>query len=265
MELKDVIKNSLENAFHVGFVVKEDKGSYEITLSGYYKNGFVIKVEIIDDYRLRIKCHPELYAAAFLHELNIASYEKRSVFCSYWDKLSPNCFEVSINNVKVNKDEFLNNFQTWNEFSLRYSLAPYYKTGEDKYAKICSVVKMMCSMMLSLVCFVIEGYEEGKEVIIQTTKHERNPINRQLCLYLKGTNCSVCGMSFEKSYGPIGKEFIEVHHELMVSQMEEGHVVIPEKELYPVCPNCHAMLHRKNPPFTIEELKNIIKGVKNEI
>jgi 5-methylcytosine-specific restriction enzyme A len=27
----------------------------------------------------------------------------------------------------------------------------------------------------------------------------------------------------------------------------------------PVCPNCHAMLHKSDPPFTIEELKEILQ------
>ncbi|HEM0468253.1 TPA: HNH endonuclease [Escherichia coli] len=28
--------------------------------------------------------------------------------------------------------------------------------------------------------------------------------------------------------------------------------------LLPVCPNCHAMLHRRKPPFTLEELKALM-------
>ncbi|TXQ76122.1 HNH endonuclease [Escherichia coli] len=27
--------------------------------------------------------------------------------------------------------------------------------------------------------------------------------------------------------------------------------------LLPVCPNCHAMLHRRQPPFTPEELRKV--------
>ena len=33
-----------------------------------------------------------------------------------------------------------------------------------------------------------------------------------------------------------------------------------DTDLVPVCPNCHYMLHRKEPPYTIEELKKIIKA-----
>ncbi|HCO7574031.1 HNH endonuclease [Escherichia fergusonii] len=32
--------------------------------------------------------------------------------------------------------------------------------------------------------------------------------------------------------------------------------------LPPVCPNCHAMLHRRKPPFTLEELKALMGANK---
>lgn len=33
-------------------------------------------------------------------------------------------------------------------------------------------------------------------------------------------------------------------------------------DLVPVCPNCHNMLHRKEPPYTVEELQKIIGSKK---
>ena len=43
--------------------------------------------------------------------------------------------------------------------------------------------------------------------------------------------------------------------------MGAGYEVDPLRDMIPVCPNCHAMLHTKNPPLTPEELKAIIKDV----
>ena len=102
-------------------------------------------------------------------------------------------------------------------------------------------------------------YEDGEAKITIDKKYERNPINRKLCLLAKSYKCSVCGFDFEKAYGAIVKDFIEVHHSLPVSQMENGHIVDPIKELFPLCPNCHAMIHRKTPPYTIDELKKIME------
>lgn len=53
-------------------------------------------------------------------------------------------------------------------------------------------------------------------------------------------------MNFEKVYGEIGKNFIHVHHIEFISSFEgKEHELNPIEGLIPVCPNCHAMLHRK--------------------
>ena len=104
-------------------------------------------------------------------------------------------------------------------------------------------------MILSISKYSIVGYSEGQKEIAQEQRYERNPINRKLCLLHKGYKCCVCGFDFEKEFGEIGKSFIEVHHSLPVSQMGENHVVDPLKELYPLCSNCHTMIHKKSPPF----------------
>ena len=94
-------------------------------------------------------------------------------------------------------------------------------------------------------------------------KYERNPINRRICLSVKGYRCSVCGKLLEEEYGEVAKDVIEVHHAVPVSSMGEGYIVDPIKDLYPVCPNCHTILHKKNPPYTIDEARQLIgKGNK---
>jgi 5-methylcytosine-specific restriction protein A len=32
------------------------------------------------------------------------------------------------------------------------------------------------------------------------------------------------------------------------------------RDLIPLCPNCHAMVHRRRPPLTVEELKGQIRS-----
>jgi 5-methylcytosine-specific restriction protein A len=36
--------------------------------------------------------------------------------------------------------------------------------------------------------------------------------------------------------------------------------VDPLNHLCPVCPNCHAMLHKRTPPLSIDELKGMIQA-----
>ena len=51
------------------------------------------------------------------------------------------------------------------------------------------------------------------------------------------------------------KGFIHIHHLIPLSGIKQDYRLNPETDLIPVCPNCHAMLHRRDPPFTPEELK----------
>jgi 5-methylcytosine-specific restriction enzyme A len=44
-----------------------------------------------------------------------------------------------------------------------------------------------------------------------------------------------------------------------LSKVGPGYAVDPLEDLRPVCPNCHAMLHKRNPAFTPEELKQKLR------
>jgi predicted HNH restriction endonuclease len=48
-----------------------------------------------------------------------------------------------------------------------------------------------------------------------------------------------------------------VHHLRPISEIAEEYEVDPVKDLRPVCPNCHAMIHRTPQLYSIEEMKNI--------
>ncbi|MDN5513301.1 MAG: DUF3427 domain-containing protein [Acinetobacter sp.] len=102
--------------------------------------------------------------------------------------------------------------------------------------------------------------KEGISTTITVNRYERNPLARQQCLDFYGYNCSVCNLNFEKTYGNIGKNFIHVHHLKLISEIGKEYVIDPIEDLRPVCPNCHAMLHKKlKTPYTIEELKELMK------
>lgn len=71
-------------------------------------------------------------------------------------------------------------------------------------------------------------------------------------------------MDFKKTYGELGNGFIHVHHIVPLSNIGKDYQVDYEKDLIPVCPNCHAMLHKglKGKVLTIDELKEIIRENK---
>jgi hypothetical protein len=97
--------------------------------------------------------------------------------------------------------------------------------------------------------------EGGKKTVV-VNRYERSNAAREMCINHWKNSCSVCKMEFEKVYGEIGKGFIHVHHLKPISQIGKTYKVDPIKDLIPICPNCHAMIHKKRPePFKIEELK----------
>lgn len=101
-------------------------------------------------------------------------------------------------------------------------------------------------------------YTEGTANQVTQTRYERNPFARAACIKHYGYSCSVCKFDFEKHYGEIGRNFIHVHHLIQVATVGKTYEVDPIQDLIPVCPNCHAMLHKQNPPLTIEYLKSLL-------
>lgn len=104
-----------------------------------------------------------------------------------------------------------------------------------------------------------EAFLEGKSKTITVNAYERNIKARKACLEFYGLDCQVCELNFEKTFGEIGKDFIHVHHIKEISSIKKEYKIDPIKDLIPVCPNCHSMLHKRNPAYTISELKKIMK------
>lgn len=105
--------------------------------------------------------------------------------------------------------------------------------------------------------FVAE-YTEGEVHEVVLNRYERSREARDACIAAKGCRCAVCGFDFEQTYGEIGQGFIHVHHLVPISTIGKAYQLNPKTDLVPVCPNCHNMLHRKEPPYTIEELQQHI-------
>lgn len=103
-----------------------------------------------------------------------------------------------------------------------------------------------------------EALPEGAKKRVTVNAYERNPEARRRCLNRWGYNCSVCKFRFDIAYGPLGKNYMHVHHLRPISTIGTTYEVDPIADLRPVCPNCHAMLHRKSPPMSIEELQSIV-------
>lgn len=105
-------------------------------------------------------------------------------------------------------------------------------------------------------------YKEGKLVKVLVNKYERNFSARNECISYHGLNCKVCDMNFKNVYGELGNGFIHIHHLKKISKIGQEYELDPIKDLIPVCPNCHSMLHKKEPHMDIEELRELVKKTK---
>ena len=105
---------------------------------------------------------------------------------------------------------------------------------------------------------VDENYSctEGKHRIVGISRYERNPSARRRCIQHFGAKCRVCGFDFEKVYGNIGKNYIHVHHIKPLSTIKKEYTINPIKDLIPICPNCHSMIHSRTPPVDVKELQD---------
>jgi 5-methylcytosine-specific restriction protein A len=109
------------------------------------------------------------------------------------------------------------------------------------------------------------GEVEGAVVEVLSKRYERSRINRAACIELQGTGCAVCGMDFGAVYGVIGEGFIHVHHVNPVSTVGPETVIDPARDLVPVCPNCHAMLHSNRPPLLPSALRSVMQARRSQL
>lgn len=105
----------------------------------------------------------------------------------------------------------------------------------------------------------VTQFYEGECKQVTRNSYERNREARNEALKHYGYTCAVCGFDFEKQYGELGHRFIHVHHLTPVANQGQVYQIDPVRDLRPVCPNCHAILHKRQPPYSIEELRALVR------
>lgn len=114
-----------------------------------------------------------------------------------------------------------------------------------------------------LTSYHVEIRPEGKVRVRYTTQYERNPSNRRDAVTIHGTVCQACGFDFEKAYGEIGKDYIEVHHTKPLCEVDGEVEINPITDLVCICANCHRMIHRrKDKVLSLNELQELLLANK---
>ncbi len=99
---------------------------------------------------------------------------------------------------------------------------------------------------------------EGEKKLIYATKYERKKILRDQAIIIHGVTCQACGFNFEFTYGSIGKNYIQVHHNKPLS-LSGVQKINPLTDLNVVCSNCHSIIHKeKASVLSIEDVKKCL-------
>ncbi|MBN9411935.1 MAG: HNH endonuclease [Burkholderiales bacterium] len=136
-------------------------------------------------------------------------------------------------------------------------------SANDYAAIVGDAGPMMLSMPVSEVNEMVENEfesaEEGRPHLRYVTTYERDPKYRRQAIAIHGTRCVACEIDMGERYGVYAQGLIHVHHVQPVSTYEEPKRIDPANDLVPVCPSCHAVIHRKKAAtLSIAELRTML-------
>jgi 5-methylcytosine-specific restriction enzyme A len=105
----------------------------------------------------------------------------------------------------------------------------------------------------------VTALPEGARRRVTVNAYERNPAARAACIAHHGPRCKVCDTDLGERFGPIASGFVHVHHLVPISTVGNVYRVDPLKDLVPVCPTCHSVLHLRVPPLSVSEARDLLK------
>ena len=103
---------------------------------------------------------------------------------------------------------------------------------------------------------------EGMVIYKLHKYYERNTKinNQKKAIHLKKygqLDCEACDFNFHKTYGDLGKGYIECHHTTPLYKIG-GESITTLDDLALVCSNCHRMIHREIDTVSVEDLRGIV-------
>ena len=239
--------------------------------------GFSIPVTVAWRH-LRAEFVPDSFARPLLLEMAEADEESRirSTAFARAGRQAGLTLEMSLNQRPVDPVDAGTWLDDWNRLAVTATLphVTVESRNEDELIRqVLRIVEPVMGMVLSLLPLEepdqpeaeVAGLPEGAVKRVEVNRYERSRLNRAACIAARGAACAVCNFDFEQVYGPLGAGFIHVHHVTPVSQLGPGYRIDPVRDLVPVCPNCHAMLHREVPPLSAVQLREVMAEQRQEV
>ena len=104
---------------------------------------------------------------------------------------------------------------------------------------------------------------EGARRRVSVNVYERDRTARVRAIARWGIACVCCGFDFQRAYGSRGVGLIHVHHVVPIASIGTAYLLDPESYIRPVCPNCHAIIHRFDPVLSVEDVKSLLADAKS--
>ena len=223
--------------------------------------------------RLRIEFEPGKFAGSLLAEMGKVDVEGRSAFhavLTEGQRLGAE-IDLEVNGVRFSFDSDDVWAQTWSRLALSMNkgqLELGIDEGEPDARIVCRWTGLFAAAVVAILPTEevdgsaeseVIGYPEGALVTVQTNRYERDRRNRAAAIAIHGTACKACGLEMGNRYGKIAVGIIQVHHVTPVSELGAGYVIDPVRDLVPLCPNCHTIAHRRNPPLTVRDIQLLLQ------
>jgi 5-methylcytosine-specific restriction enzyme A len=106
------------------------------------------------------------------------------------------------------------------------------------------------------------GATEGRILLSEVRRRERNPRNRLLAIRLHGHRCAICGLDpwgtncFAR-HGIFGEKITPL------ASLDTPRIYDPASDLIPLCPTCHRVVHTRRPiPWEPREVLEMIANAQ---
>lgn len=156
---------------------------------------------------------------------------------------------ISLN---IHKTILLNDkYKTRKSDSYVYAINEIYGKENSSLHELCAAIKNSLGIIaINDNCYpeyeedIDKEYIEGGRKSITVNCYERDSDARRKCIeYYGSTKCQICGFDSAKYYGEEFQGLIHVHHIVPISERGGEYKLDPKRDLIPVCPNCHMILH----------------------
>lgn len=254
----------------LGKIIPCDEGDFceFVPIDGHPNETFVVRFRL--GWRsAQVSFIAGNFAGPMILSMGKCGEEARQTFTAFANGVAARKIKVlmRVNGIEVDPSQPCIWAQDWSFLELSLKLTPIMVEPNDEAQLegfVLDLVVPLFAMIATLIGveeneFPTMGETEGRAVQSLTTRYERKKVNREACIQLKGLRCSVCGFDFAEKYGRLGVGYVEIHHIKPLASLGIDYRINVSTELEPLCANCHAMVHREEPPIAVLTLRQIVE------